>query len=51
MHDGDNMLVQRNLIRTCQSEKYLQLLSQKKKKEKSIYGGNEKGKGKKEPIL
>ena len=34
MHNGDDTMVRRNLIRTCQSEKYLQLLSQKKKKKK-----------------
>ena len=40
MHNSDNMLVQRNLIRTCRSEKYLQLLSQKKKeKKKNILWG------------
>ena len=32
MHNGDDTLVQRNLIRTCQSDEYLRLLSQRKKK-------------------
>ena len=34
MHDSDNMLVLRNLIRTCRSDEYLRLLSQRKKRKK-----------------
>ena len=32
VHDSDNILVLRNLIRTCRSDEYLRLLSQRKKK-------------------